>query len=1056
MTYQNQGYGGQNVGYHAGQDSSWGSNNYGATQATTSRAAQALHNMSNNSYTANTTSSSQPSSTATHLGTNQASRYGSDSTTSPQMQTQQPHTAYGQSQARPRSVNTSRAQATTSRGLPSPATTASHPSQRTHKLSGQQQRSNSPANYQYNSGATAQASAARTAPMATTTSQQYTDYDRRQLASADTARGNQATPPATYKYPNTQTVAPPGPIAPPPSSIPEPYLNPGSTTVAPTAVYDPWPEYQHKAEAIRAQRAAEDAAHAEEERLAEEKHQAEEAKKAEAERAEAEKAQAAASQSKRKAKTTSGQPMAEDDSALSEAPPLNENPLEAEIRAIMAKMRELNGKDPALLARIWEEERRAKNSPKSPTVQSKTTAQPATVTPSASTKSSAPTANQKKKAVGIDSRQASSVKLATPVPAPSPAPVSTPMAAPSNVVRQQAYAPHRPAGNTIWPPEKKAALAVAASSYLVAQNSNCHVCPDQIVAMLNSNPSYIELCVLLEQMGLKLDRAAFAKNLLSQVPEVSSSARKMTTQPVPPPASRPAAPAAVLKKEVSTPASHPSAFAAATPAYHSPYTTFSGNVPPTAPAPVAEMVPIKAELKPPANKEEAARKRSLSDLVDLTQLSEDEDMGPPLKKPNTNPSFAPDAHPDLVREMDVDGESPMYRVDNLSSSAVVMHVPLPDTLTKRPIVQPLDKKKALRRNNYNPATIARDVLLACGRHPHERQLNQHLELLRLYLPNVQLDSDLSTLDWAVIDPGKPPRGYFKDSLQTSEEDADDEDDYEDKESKTHARGQSNGESGAQARVQALPEATNPFQQRKRKGRSPRQSLPNDGTPATPKSSTPKPTTKMTSSVPREATSTVGYSAFRQYGPDGQLLPKKRGRPVGWRKAIHGSPTAQAHPQPNKFTAAKGQQPSQSTPLCNAQNGNDEPIRIDSRSPSVSRTPQYQSFKCRWKNCPADLHNLETLKKHIFKVHRVAANGNVLPCLWADCGDGPSQHPDSKTNMDGAHVFEFDRDWHDHIQKSHIDPLSWQLGDGPSGGTSGNEDLVKKSCRRGSDLTTRRT
>lgn len=203
---------------------------------------------------------------------------------------------------------------------------------------------------------------------------------------------------------------------------------------------------------------------------------------------------------------------------------------------------------------------------------------------------------------------------------------------------------------------------------------------------------------------------------------------------------------------------------------------------------------------------------------------------------------------------------------------------------------------------------------------------------------------------------------------------------------------------------------------------------------------------MSASAPRPSAdaASVGYSAFRSataYGPDGKPLPKKKGRPVGWRKAIHGSSAAQSR------TGANGQtgkfEPQQPSGLHNVNTGGEEPIRIDSRSPSVAnRTTQYQSFKCKWQNCKVDLHNLETLKKHVFKVHRKETLRNTLECLWDECGrEVTSFDPMTNTSLERhtPHAFEFESVWRDHIQQNHFDPLAWEQGDGPAGGLSGTED-----------------
>lgn len=892
--------------------------------------------------------------------------------------------------------------------------------------------------------------------MNTATSQQYTDYNHRQLPSIEASRTNQNTAVSnSYGYANEQTISSPPAVAPPlasTSNVPEPYNSQNTTTVDPMAVYDPWPEYQRKQETLRAQKAIEDAARAKEERIAEEARKLEEQKqederKRQEEEKEARQAQIAARQPNLRKEPQNQQLNVVEASSAATASSDGPNEIEAQIRAMMAKMRELNNKDPALLARIWEEEKRAKAPVKSPTVQTKPTSQPTTVhsaqpVPVAATtlaNSATPIANQRKKTISRQPAAASVTKPATPIPTqPVPA-------------RPQSQTNTR-SGNTLWPPERKLSLANVATTYLNGLNPNNFIEASQILGILDGNPSYIELCEELEQRGLKLDRAALAKTLLSSVPDVNSMSRRAVLQP-PSQAQgvkKAPVPAAVMKKDLVATSPH-STFAAASPAPRPSYQPFPDDASAVdLPTPVAEMVPIRADLKPPANKEEAARKRNLSDLVDLTLLS-DEDMGPPPKRLNMNATSSGPPYSHMHHTVGMNEHS---TVNNFPSATVPSHpglvthvVQLPqDDIRNRNVVQPLDRTKALRRNTYNPATIARDVLLACGRYPGERQLNQHLEILKQSIDQITNDSDLSTIRWDIIDPGSPPPGYFVSSVQALVEDADDEEDEKDEDksaqpqSVSHAMG---GERGASARVQALPQATNPFTKQKRRGRPPRQSLPNPTLPTTP--NRPSDSATMSASAPRA--SGVGYSAFR-VDENGKPLPKKRGRPVGWRKAIHGSPAAQARQSPDGHVGPARHQPSQPSGLRNVRtDGENDPIRINSRSPSVAnRNPQYQSYKCKWQNCSAELHNLETLKKHIYKVHRKMTLRGTLECLWDDCGREVTNHEPKTKLMTERYLplaFLDEKTWHEHIDQTHLGPLSWQLGDGPASGLSGKENTLSK-------------
>ncbi|CEJ57986.1 hypothetical protein PMG11_06659 [Penicillium brasilianum] len=83
------------------------------------------------------------------------------------------------------------------------------------------------------------------------------------------------------------------------------------------------------------------------------------------------------------------------------------------------------------------------------------------------------------------------------------------------------------------------------------------------------------------------------------------------------------------------------------------------------------------------------------------------------------------------------------------------------------------------------------------------------------------------------------------------------------------------------------------------------------------------------------------------------------------------------------------------------------VAIDNRP-----TPEYQVFQCKWTGCKAELHNLQAIQTHIVGVHIP----HHIVCGWGDCTD---EKPRPASEM-----------W-EHVQVNHIQPLAWQLGDGPS-------------------------
>ncbi|KAJ4296589.1 hypothetical protein N0V90_006636 [Kalmusia sp. IMI 367209] len=1023
MSYQAQSYHGQENAYGGTHDNALGGNNYGGNRESTSRAAEVLQNMSNTAYTSTeATVVGQSGFTATNAAI--ISRFSSNTSRGDAhqpSQTQAPSSAYGQPQRRPQSVNVNRGHAPASRGLPSPATAAGYSSQRASTTLNQQpRRSTSPS--QYSNGTHTLATSTMSAAMTAAT--QYNDYSNRQLPNLNATRSTGSVFPSSYSYGDTHASTSVSQA--PTSNAVGTYSHP-TVTVDPMAIYDPWPEYERKQVTLRAQKAVEDAAREEEARKEEERKREEEKRKQE--EGENRVRQGGMSKSQQKSRKSQQSAAADADSApladgTEEASPGDD--MESEIRALMAKMREFNSKDPALLARVWEEERRAK-APKAITVSANAAPQAATA------------ANSRKKVSAKETPTSDATKSGALIATQH---ASRP-AVPATTV------PTRTSGKTIWPPEKKAILATAAAAYLNGKNPQMLLQAEQILGMLDGNPSYIELCEQLESMDVKLDRAAFAKNLLTVVPDVNSSRRSPqgTSNGAMAP-NAPVAPPAIMKRDIGTSATPARDYTSAAPS------SVSGgpdSMTPTThtPAPVAEMVPIKPELKRPANKEEAARKRDFNDIIDLTQADED-DFEPPPKKTNigsmysySSPGYNPHDYKDIDKRPSTNFPVPA----RVTPQPVMQRFALPanNELRNHTIVKPLDRKKALRRNNYNVKTIARDVLLACGRHPETRQLNQHLEILRTTILQVQQDSDLSTLRWDLIDPGKPPQGYFKASVRDLTEDSDKNSDDDEESGRPRMSSMHSGEGTDQQKTQApLPEAINPFKQMRRRGRPPRHSFPNNPTtPSTPARPAPK---TMSTSAPRAASAGVGYSAFRsatQYDANGNPLPKKRGRPVGWRKHIHGSAQAQTQANPNQFAGPLQSQPSQPSTLRNVNSGDNEPIRIDSRSPSaLNQVRRYQSFKCKWQDCKADLHNLDTLKKHVVKVHQNSSSHGFIECHWADCGTEVTNQ-DALTDMRIARhdlkSFTTEAKWKQHLEQSHFGPLSWKLGDGPASGVSDATD-----------------
>ena len=221
-----------------------------------------------------------------------------------------------------------------------------------------------------------------------------------------------------------------------------------------------------------------------------------------------------------------------------------------------------------------------------------------------------------------------------------------------------------------------------------------------------------------------------------------------------------------------------------------------------------DVQPVEAEVKdeekpeeppkPPADKEEAARKRTFNDLVDLTKDNDsDDDEGPPRKIQHTiaGPSNGAVKHQAqngfnkpmtfqqfLNRTQPVQNPAPYHgpygthiqqsQPRPMPPNVLPSNQPRPSGPTEeqkqhermkgKMLVEPIMRDRVARKSKYDSRTIARDVLLATGRHPDMRPLNAHLSTMQRLLADhggaidgTGNKSDLSTIKWDIIDPGEP-------------------------------------------------------------------------------------------------------------------------------------------------------------------------------------------------------------------------------------------------------------------------------------------------------------
>lgn len=162
-------------------------------------------------------------------------------------------------------------------------------------------------------------------------------------------------------------------------------------------------------------------------------------------------------------------------------------------------------------------------------------------------------------------------------------------------------------------------------------------------------------------------------------------------------------------------------------------------------------------------------------------------------------------------------------------------------------------------------------------------------------------------------------------------------------------------------------------------------------------------------------------------------PKKRGRPVGWRPglsyaAMRGNPVPPPRPKVPKPPKAPGEVKRRGRP---PKKPHELPREIFSKL-----TPRYIRFLCEWEGCPAELHNFETLRKHVLIVHGdykqprqhhpglAKEQQEPKTCKWASCQSKRLQSKLPPLALPTKTHFEA------HVDECHLIPFLWHVGDGP--------------------------
>jgi hypothetical protein len=596
-----------------------------------------------------------------------------------------------------------------------------------------------------------------------------------------------------------------------------------------------------------------------------------------------------------------------------------------------------------------------------------------------------------------------------------------------------------PGQDATWPVATQQKLAQAASEYLgndpANQGKQCS--PESLMLLLRNNPTYPDLCSQLESRGFALDRQAMAKFLLSSVPtlasgnngqktevaktvpaaQVAQSLPLATTQPMPQPmppqpngATGPILPPTAPSLS-NAPARDPQQNAFTTFKPHAPMMTqldLNTSVATVVPLPEQKKREEKSKsLARPRKsggqfaaipvigpKAEMSRKRLFSEIVDMTQLSSDEEDDDPYpgRRESSHFDLTVGGQPGFPRlsqdAMDLDSDSPHpTEHDDLSDSRTAREADMaqpdieydPDdefvleSIKKlHNLAKPMNPSDALNRVYYNPKSIARDIMLATGRHPSERPLNYHLLKFTQTFAGVSTKSDFKTFRWDLVDPGGPsmPVVELEDILVEPPQIT------PKRRRRRDASRDAEDAKGPTSDSQAGP------------------SFPPAPAPASVSVSVSLSTPQAVRNNPMAGTPVSGQRSGRRGRPPGAKNKKPTKAAL---KAVAATTTAAS---PAKTVRIAGPDPTLNVP-----------------------EPSYPVFTCEWGSCPSQLHDFHTLERHVSKVHLPGQK----TCQWQGCPNSTTEYSDEALK--------------DHLAKAHIQPLAWKYGDGPSVNGTGEKAIT---------------
>lgn len=472
-------------------------------------------------------------------------------------------------------------------------------------------------------------------------------------------------------------------------------------------------------------------------------------------------------------------------------------------------------------------------------------------------------------------------------------------------------------------------------------------------------------------------------------------------------------------------------------------------------------------------------------VIDLTASATPE---PQINRAPQLPASAPNPRNPVEKErqcLDTRNREPA------STPTIQRPMPIPQTApirTKESLIlfKPISQKKLPRKPQYNPATIARDIQIATGRSPKwVRPLNAHLDPLRTS-GLINLDADLETVRWDLLDPDPVGFAVGYDARIDDEEDG----------------GYSGELEGVDVAVARAPVMLN--NRAAMKGMV-GQAVASSPTPAARGRTRVRKSNILGASVMRFQNSEMGFTTTSNgtENADGRTGNQTNGNDNSNNNGGNGNtgtnggraswggfsaPTPRSgsrtgsglrhvmtpdtagnfavvirSPSVSSADRSRAPESSNARSLKRKLDGKDKekgtPVTKKAAKPArpsakkkekemamEMRPSGFKVFKCKWKLCPAELHNFETLHRHVIKAHCKLASYGGYPCHWECCSRSPTKEmkKTAAANRGPAKAvaarvtwdFDTPAQWEAHVLTSHLEGVKNEIGVGPSVGPYG--------------------